>query len=137
MSSKASDLAPEFKLLDLDNKEFSSSSFKGRPVVLFFWTTWCPYCQKELKQLDNNREQFLKDGVELIAINAQEPPDRVRKFFENRTLSYKVLLDADGEVTQAYGVLGVPTYAFINKQGYVVLNSHYFLQEEYKDMLLK
>ncbi|MDD4894041.1 MAG: TlpA disulfide reductase family protein [Candidatus Omnitrophica bacterium] len=131
------DLAPDFKLLDLEDKEFLFSSIKGKPAILFFWTTWCPYCQKELKQLDDNHAQLLKDGVELIAIDAQEPAAKVKKFFAGHPLSYRVLLDTDGEVSQAYGVLGVPTYAFINKEGRIVSTSHYFLQKEYKDLILK
>ena len=137
IQTQKNDLAPDFKLLDLKDKEFSFSSIKGRPAILFFWTTWCPYCQKELKQLDNNHAQLLKDGVELIAIDAQESADKVKKFFGNRLFSYRVLLDTDGEVSQAYGVLGVPTYAFINKEGRIVSTSHYFLQKEYKDLILK
>ncbi len=135
--ARAYDLAPDFKLLDLEDKEFSLSSIKGKPVILFFWTTWCPYCQKELKQLDGSRQELSENGVELIAINAQEPADKVKKFFRDRQFSFKVLMDTEGEVSQSYGVMGVPTYAFINKEGRIVSTSHSFSRKEYKDLILK
>ncbi len=137
VKAKAYNLAPDFNLLDLEGKEFSFSSIKGKPAILFFWTTWCPYCQKELKQLEDSRQELSENGVELIAIDAQEPADKVKKFFGSRRFSFKVLLDTDGEVSQSYGVMGVPTYAFIDKEGRIVSTSHSFLQKEYKDLILK
>lgn len=125
-----------FTLLDLKNKQFSLSDFKGKPIILFFWTTWCPYCRKELKQLNTMHAQFLRDGVELVAINVEEPVDKVQKFIGSYPFSFRVLLDTDAEVAQAYGILGVPTYIFINKEGRIVFNNNYFPQKEYKDLLL-
>ncbi len=131
------DLATEFKLSDLENKEFSLSSLKGKPVILFFWTTWCPFCRKELQQLNTKYAELSKDGVGVVAINVQEHADKVKKFFENHPFSYRVLLDTDAKVTEAYGILGVPTYFLINKEGRIVFNDHYFPQKEYKELILK
>ena len=63
LRTETSELATNFTLLDLENKEFSLSDFKGKPVILFFWTTWCPYCRGELKKLNTMHAQFLRDGV--------------------------------------------------------------------------
>jgi peroxiredoxin len=132
-----SDMAPAFKLMDLNNKEFVSSSLLGKPVIMFFWTTWCPYCQKELKQMNDKKAELSKDAVELVTINVNEPVAKVKKFFENYPFLFRVLLDTDGSVSQNYEVMGVPTYFLINKKGRIVFNNHYFPQKEYKDLISK
>jgi peroxiredoxin len=129
--------ASNFTLLGLENKQFSLSDFKGKPIILFFWTTWCPYCRKELKQLNTMHAQFLRDGVELVAINVEEPVDKVQKFIGSYPFSFRVLLDTDGKVARAYGILGVPSYNLINKEGRIVFDNHYFPQKEYQDLILK
>ncbi len=129
--------AADFTLLDLKNKEFSLSILKGRPVILFFWTTWCPFCQKELKQLNGKYAELSKDRVELVTIDVQEASGKVKKFFENYPFSYRVLLDTDAKVAQAYGILGVPTYFLISKEGRVVFDGHEFPQKEYKGLISK
>ena len=137
LQTKTSELATNFTLLDLENKEFSLSDFKSKPVILFFWTTWCPYCRKELKQLNTMHAELLKNGVELAAVNVEEPADKVQRFIQSYPFSYRVLLDIDAKVAEAYDILGVPTYILINKKGRIVFNNHYFPQKEYKDLISK
>ena len=81
--------------------------------------------------------QFLQNGVELVAINVGGSADKIQRFTGNYPFSYRVLLDTDAEVAGAFGILGVPTYILINKEGHVVFNNHYFPQKEYKDLILK
>ena len=135
LRTQAPETAANFTLLDSENKEFSLSGFKGKPVILFFWTTWCPYCQKELKQLNTMYAELLKNGVELVAINIEEPADKVQKFVKAYPLLFRVLLDKEAKVAEAYGIVGVPTYIFINKEGRIVFDNHYFPQKEYKDLI--
>jgi peroxiredoxin len=137
LRTETPELATNFTLLDLENKEFSLSDIKGKPVILFFWTTWCPYCRGELKQLNIMHAQFLRDGVELVAINIEEPAAKVQRFTGSYPFSYRVLLDTDAEVAQAFGILGVPTYILINKEGRIVFEHNYFPQKEHKDLILK
>jgi len=137
LRNETSEMASNFTLLDLENKQFSLSDFKGKPVILFFWTTWCPYCRKELKQLNTMHAQFLRDGVELVAINVEEPVDKVQRFIGSYPFSFRVLLDTDGKVAGAYGILGVPTYNLINKEGRILFNNNYFPRKEYQNLILK
>ena len=137
LRKETSQTASNFTILDLENKEFSLSDIKGKPIILFFWTTWCPYCRKELKQLNTMHADLLRDGVELVAINVEETAEKVQRFMGSYPLSYRVLLDIDTKVAQAYGILGVPTYILINKEGRIVFDNHYFPQKEYKDLILE
>lgn len=133
--AETSNRAANFTLPDLGNKEVSLLDFYGKPVILLFWTTWCPYCRKALKQLNAMHAELSKNGVEILAINIEEPIDRVRRFVKRYPLSYRVLLDIDIRVAQAYGILGIPAYILINKAGRIVFDNYYFPGEEYKDLL--
>ena len=135
LRTETPELATNFTLLDLENKEFTLSDFKSKPVILFFWTTWCPHCQVAIKNLNSMHKELLQNGVELVAINVDESADKVQRFIGTYPLSYRVLLDTDAKVAQAYGILGVPAYFLINKEGRIVFNNHYFPQKEYKDLI--
>ena len=128
--------APDFKLSDLDNKSFTLSGYKGKqPVIILFWTTWCPYCRDELKKINQMNEELKKDKVEVLAINAGESLSKVSKFIKSYNLTYPVLLDQDGSVSRSYGIFGVPTYVFIDNKGDIRLQENYFPEEEYKKII--
>lgn len=137
--SSAQDLssAPGFKLQDLDQDIISLSAYaKKQPVVILFWTTWCPMCPSELKDLNNAYLQLAKDGIEILAINSGELPDEVNSFVKSYYLAFRVLLDKDTSVTQSYGVQGFPLYVLINRDGEIVFKDTYLPIEKYKALLL-
>jgi len=128
---------PEFTLSGLGGEKISLSDFKGKPLILFFWTTWCPYCRKELKQLNDMEAELSGNGVGIAAVNVDEPADKVKNFIKNYNLDFSVLLDTDGEVAQSFGIMGVPTYIFIDKENRIVFTNHFFPREEYKKLIAK
>ena len=129
--------APDFTLLDLEDKQFSLSDSRGKPLILFFWTTWCPYCRKELGLLDEMSAELSESGIGMFAINAGESSDKVSRFIASFPVSFRILLDTDYEVARAFGVAGVPTYILVNKEGNVVFSDNQFPQRGYKGLLLK
>lgn len=116
-------------------KEEISSYKNKQPVLLFFWTTWCPFCRKELRDLNQLYPELKKDDLEVLAIDVGESPDKVKSFIKGYALSFKVLLDKDTVVAQTYSILGVPTYVLVDKKGSVVFQDHYFPRKEYKGLL--
>lgn len=135
--AKKVSLAEDFKLIDLNKRTFSLSDYKGKqPLMLFFWTTWCPFCRKELKVLSDNYDNLKKDGIEILAIDVGEPDSKVDSFLKNQALAFTVLLDKDSIAARAYEVLGVPTYVLINKRGEIVQQDNRF-PENYKDLVSK
>jgi peroxiredoxin len=128
--------APDFTLQDLDENAFILSSYKDKqPVILFFWTTWCPFCRQELKTLKGLYPQLKKEGLELFAIDAGEPKHRVDNFIKKYMLDFKVLLDRDTNVAYSYDISGVPAYVLVDKKGYIVFKGHYFPLAEYKKLI--
>jgi peroxiredoxin len=110
--------APGFRLPGLDGKEYALADFRGQPVVLSFFTTWCPYCERELPLLDKlYREYREKASLLVLGIDLQEPKEKVRRFVEGLGLSFPVLLDERGGTAFSYRIFGFPTLVFIDPQG--------------------
>lgn len=130
--------APNFTLQNLSNASFTLSSYKEKqPVVLFFFTSWCPFCRKELGTLKMLYPKFIKDGVELFAIDVGEQSAKVENAVKNYGLVFQVLLDKDTHVSESYGVMGVPTYVLIDKRGKIVAQDNGFPQEKYQQLIAK
>ena len=127
-------LAADVILNDLQSKPANISAVTGKPSILFFWTTWCPYCRSELKELNRMRAQIEKDGVDIFAVNVGEEGAKVGDFINKYALNMRVLLDRDGRAAQNYAVRGVPTYIFINRYGQVTATEHR-LPDNYMDIL--
>ncbi len=134
LSNQAS--AGEIILNDLSGKRFEVSSLKGKPTVLFFWTTWCPYCRRELKEINQQSPALNQEGIAVFGVNVGETDYKVQKFFQGYALNFRVLLDKDGLLAGEYGLLGVPTYVFLDKAGKVAAKTNR-LPDNYKALLLK
>ncbi|MGV8057073.1 MAG: peroxiredoxin family protein [Smithellaceae bacterium] len=120
----ASVYAPDFSLKDLRGKVFHLNNQRGRPVLIFFGTTWCPSCRNELPLYREIYETYTKRGLEVTYINIMEPQGKVAKFVKANALPFKILLDENGEVATGYNVVGVPTLVLIDKEGKIIKISH-------------
>jgi len=111
--------APEFTLNDLEGKKASLSDYKGNPLIINFWATWCIPCIKEMPDLQKLYKERKKDGLELLMINAKESKSVVKKYIEKGGYSFRVLLDENGNVLRKYQVFGLPSTFFIDENGIV------------------
>lgn len=126
----------DFQLQDLNQETVTLSNYRDKqPVLLFFWTTWCPYCRIELKVINDRYEKLAKDGLQVLAINVGESTSKVLNFTKNYHLAFRVLLDKDATVASSYRILGVPTYILIDKKGYIRFEGHHFPQKECEDLI--
>jgi peroxiredoxin len=110
--------APEFNLMDLEGNNVSLKDYSGKAIALFFWATWCPYCQKEAPRLVKLKQEF-GDRLEILAINYKEGITRIENFALKHKINYKILLDKKGEVFRLYNILGVPGVIILDKQGFI------------------
>ncbi len=111
--------APDFSLKDLADKNVSLAAQKGSVVVLDFWATWCPPCQKSLPHLSQLNSDLSAQGLKVFAIDLREAKDVVQKFIDERKLTMPVLLDSDGKTAEQYKVTGIPQTVVIGKDGKV------------------
>jgi thiol-disulfide isomerase/thioredoxin len=111
--------APDFELLNLDNQVVSLGDFKGQPVLINFWATWCGPCRSEIPYLQQINEGWSADGLVILAIDIGESQTTIEEFFEANKFSLPVLLDVHNNVTGNYGITGIPTTFFIDKDGII------------------
>ena len=116
--------APDFSLKDLQGKAYKLSAQRGKPVLIFFGTTWCPSCRIELPLCKEIYQTYVRRGLDVIYINIMEPKDKVARFAKTNSLPFRVLLDADGEVANDYEIIGVPTFVLLDKEGKIIKVSH-------------
>ena len=109
--------APDFILKDMSGKDVSLSSFKGKPVVLNFWATWCPYCRQERPHLKLLYEEYKDNDLIIIALSIDKSSKTVRRFLEQNPAPYIVLTDPEGMAAAMYNVMGYPTTYLINRRG--------------------
>lgn len=112
-------LAPDFLLGRLDGSELRLSDLRGEPVVLNFWATWCAPCRKEIPQFVDASERFREQGLVVVGVNLQEGKSIVRPYADDFGMDFPILIDVDGEVGDAYRLLGLPVTYFIDREGIV------------------
>jgi peroxiredoxin len=113
------DRAPDFTLKDLQGRTFKLSENRGKPVLLVFGATWCPYCVQEIPRLKEMFAKYTPQGVAIVNIDIQESPAKVARFADKHQLPYRVLLDETATVAKNYGVRGVPNFTLVDKEGLV------------------
>jgi thiol-disulfide isomerase/thioredoxin len=119
-------LAPDFELETVaisgsstTNGEAWLSDYRGHPVVLNFWATWCYPCRKEIPQFVKSADKYNDDGLVVIGLDLQEGPGLIQPFAQEYGMNYPILVDRDGEVGNKYRLLGMPTTVFIDANGVV------------------
>lgn len=112
--------AIEFTLPDLAGKPHRLNEYLAKgPVMLVFYTTWCPYCKKEIPILKQIYQQYNDKGLQLVAINAglADSLENSQRYALQYRLPYVVLYDADARVSRQYGLRTVPKIFYIQQNG--------------------
>ena len=112
--------APGFSLMDLDEKIHQLRDYKGKPVIVNFWATWCPPCREEMPSMERAWQKIESEGIAMIGINVGEDFDTVFGFTADIEVSFPLLLDLDGEVTGRWPIRGLPTTYILNPNGEIV-----------------
>ena len=113
--------APDFSLNNLNGEEISLKDFRGHPVMLNFWATWCYPCRFEMPFIQEIYEDpdWKDTGLVIVAVNMGESRDDVEGFMSDNDLSFEVLLDSAYNIAQAYNIRSIPTTLFIDKDGII------------------
>ena len=110
--------APDFQLQNLSGEALRLSDFRGKPVLINFWATWCGPCQLEMPLIQKYYEKHSPDLV-VLAVNNDEPRDAVQAFVDQMKLTFPILLDPGARVEDQYRVRAFPTSLFINREGLI------------------
>lgn len=107
----------DFTLGDLNGKEISLSSLKGKNVMLNFFATWCPPCKAEMPDMEKLYQETKNSDLIIIAVNLGEDQATVKDFMKKNGYNFEVVLDLKGTVADKYGVSAIPTTYFLDKEG--------------------
>jgi cytochrome c biogenesis protein CcmG, thiol:disulfide interchange protein DsbE len=115
-------LAPDFQLAAANSPTdtIRLDDFLGKPLVLSFWTTWCPYCLRQTPVMVDAERRYAVDGIQFAGVDVQDPSDAVTPYLDQHGIGYPILLDQDGTVAGLYAVSGYPTTYFLDAAGRVV-----------------
>ena len=117
--------APGFTLVTLDGKKVSLSDYKGRPVLVNFWATWCGPCKVEMPWFEEFHKQYAAQGLEILGLadDVDAGKDAIAKVAQKTGVTYPILL-TDGKVQKAYGgpdgMDYLPMSFYVDKNGVVV-----------------
>lgn len=111
-------LAPDFALPDLEGKVRRLSDFKGKVVLLNFWSTWCQPCRDEMPSMQRAFEQHNRHGLEIVAVSLNvEGKPVVEEFVQEFNLTFPVLLDPKKEAGRLYRIYALPTSFLVDPEG--------------------
>lgn len=109
----------DFTAESINGSTVSLSSFKGKPVLINFWATWCPPCRGEMPIIQQIQDEYTPQGLQILEVNDAESLQNVKSFITENHYSFPVLLDPNGAIGQRYGVMYIPTSFFIDKNGII------------------
>lgn len=112
--------APEFNLVDMNGKQHKLSDYRGKPVIVNFWATWCPPCREELPAMNRAWGEIKNQGIEMLAVNVGEDEDTIFSFMGDYPIDFTVLLDESGDIINEWPVKGVPTTFVVDPEGKLV-----------------
>ena len=113
---KGAQPAPDFELVDVDGDNHRLSDYRGKPLIINFWATWCPPCREEMPSM-NRAWSKVKDDVSMLAINVGEDEDTIFIFSADYPIDFPVLLDRSGDVIRNWPVKGLPTTFVLDREG--------------------
>ena len=111
--------APGFILNDLAGNKVSLEAFKGKPVLLNFWATWCPYCRKERSHLNDLHGEYKDKGLIILSVSTDRSIKKLRKYMNDTPADFIVLSDSDGSVSSSYNIRGLPSSLLISREGII------------------
>jgi len=110
-------VAPDFALEDSDGRSYRLSDYRGKTVLINFWTTWCPPCREELPAMNRAWRSLAGDDVVFLAINVGEDEDTIFVFTADYPVDFPLLMDHAGEVIARWPVKGLPTTFIVAPDG--------------------
>lgn len=118
--TRAGDFAPDFKFKNLEDKAIQLSKYRGKVVLVHFWTDWCESCRAEFPRVQAFYEELQSDDFELLAVNVGQPLATSQDFQKSFGITFPMLVDEQAASKTLYKVKAFPTNYFIDPEGKII-----------------
>jgi len=95
-------------------------SFKGNPVVVNFWATWCGPCREEMPNLESSWRQYKDKGVVFLGINVLDEESGAISFIKENHVTFTNLYDPDGKLANSFNINSLPVTLFVDANGVII-----------------
>jgi len=111
----------DFTLKDMDGRDVKLASYKGRPLIINFWATWCGPCKEEIPTLIDLAAKYKDKNLAILGISVDDKPAELKKFAGEQKMNYPILVGlGHDDLLEAYGAdLAVPISWFVRPCGIV------------------
>ncbi|HLP39967.1 MAG TPA: TlpA disulfide reductase family protein [Fibrobacteria bacterium] len=109
---------PVFTLRDLEDKDHSSTDWKGKVVLIDFWATWCAGCRETIPALARLKEKYGANGLAVVGVSLDKgSKSKVAKFATKFKVNYQILLDSEDTLSKVFGFEGLPSLYLFDRDG--------------------
>ncbi len=120
MPLRVGDSPPRIKLNDLNGSVVRiPDDFRGKVVILHFWTGGCSSCAEEMPAMEKLYEKYARKGLVILAVNVGQKKELVKRLVKDAGINYPVLLDPDRRMADNYDVVGVPRTYLVDRKGVI------------------
>lgn len=110
-------VAPDFTLTDLSGGKVRLSDYRGKPVIVNFWGSWCDPCVREMPAIQRQYEKWKDKGLVVLGLNLDESRVTVQSFVKQTGVTFPILFDQELRMRDRYAVRYYPTTFFIDASG--------------------
>lgn len=115
--------APDFKAMTLDSipRQKTLADYRGRVLMINVWATWCLPCRVEMPSIEALHKAYGPKGLKVVAVSIDDPgtEETIRAFAKQYGLTFEILHDPKGAITDAYDITGYPETFIIGKDGVI------------------
>lgn len=131
------DQIPSLKLKSADGKVVAFDSFRGKPVLLDLWATWCGPCVAALPQLAQIYKEAKDKGLVLLTVDQDEEPDTADKFLAKKGYTWPNFHDGDGQIEKLVGSSGIPRTMLVDAQGEITYDGTWMDEDQLRTAIVK
>lgn len=126
---------PGFVLPDFENKDIASADLKGKVVLLDFWEVWCGPCIASMPKVQELNRKYSDKGLMVYGVMSERDQLEVAKLMvQKRQISFP-MLQSDPGTNKVFGIVAVPTYVLVDREGVVRFTSEGFSEELEKEIV--
>ena len=118
-SSNTKEPSPNFTLHLVGGVDFKLADYKGKPILINFFASWCLPCREEMPILEKIVNEYNPKGVVFLGIAVDDTEEKMKDFIAKYGVTFPVGLDKTASIQKSFGLYGIPTTYFIDKQGMI------------------